>query len=398
MAEYDCFDWLECGDAGFVDGNVPKEGGMMLRRILNIAWKEFLHLRKDRILVPFVLIGALLELSMIAWATSQPIENIDLTIIDHDQSELSAALIHTLDESDELVYRRDAESVEEIHDLMASNTTYAAVVIPQGYGEAIENNEPAQIDVIINGADAVTAFTAEIALEQLIVEQGLRDARGLEPEDYENQLPQVTLRYNEGLDRGYYMLPAEMALLFYMMTVILAAFSISREKERGTYEQLQVMPYRPVEVILGKLITPVIIGYGLFLLMLSMTTLVFDVPFRGSLVLLLLLAVIYLIAEIGKGILLSMMARTQLQAVLLVMTVAMVDMIFSGYAVAVETMSPIMQWLSNLFAIRHWLTITRGIMLKGVGLDVLWPSLLAIVLIGSVILSFTAWSYRRSVH
>lgn len=370
----------------------------MLRRILNIAWKEFLHLRKDRVLVPFLLLGAIAELSMIAWATGQPIENIDLTIIDNDQSIHSEALIQTLDESDELLFQREADSVEEIHELMADNTTYAAVIIPEGYGTAIEANDAVTVDVIINGADAMTAFTAELALEELIAEQGLRDARGLEPEDYENQLPDITLRYNEDLDRGYYTLPAEMAMMFYMMTVILAAFSISRERERGTYEQLQVMPYRPVEVIIGKLITPVIIGYGLFLLMLGLTTLVFKVPLRGSLALLLILAVVYLIAEIGKGILLSMVARTQLQAVLLVVTVAMVDMIFSGYAVAVENMSPVMQWISNIFAIRHWLTITRGIMLKGVGMDVLWQPLLAIIVIGTVILSFTAWSYRRSVQ
>lgn len=371
---------------------------MMLQRILTIAWKEFLHLRKDKILVPFVLLGALAELTMIAWATGQPIENIDMTIIDQDQSIHSQALVQTLDDSAELNYRRDAESLDEVENLMASNTTYLAVMIPEGYGEAIDSSEKPTVDVIINGADAMTAFAAENAAEQLILEQALRDVRGLEPEDYEDQLPEITLKYNEDLDRGYYTLPAEMAFMFYMMTLILAAFAIARERERGTYEQLQVMPYRSWEVIIGKLITPMVIGYGLFLLMLALTTLVFGVPFRGSLVLLLVLAVVYLIAEIGKGILLSMAARTQLQAVLLVTGIAMVDMIFSGYAVAVETMSPVMQFFSNFFAIRHWLTITRGIMLKGVGLEVFWPSLLAIVIIGAVILTVTTMTYRRSLH
>lgn len=370
----------------------------MLRRILAIAWKEFLHLRKDKILVPFVILGALGELTMIAWATGQPIEHIDMTIIDQDQSSYSQLLIQTLDDSAELDYRRDAESLEEVEKLMASNTTYVAIVIPEGYGEAIDNNEHPTVDVIINGADAVTAFTAENAAEQLILEQALRDVRGLEPEDYEDQLPEITVRYNEDLNRGYYTLPAEMSFMFYMMTVMLAAFAIARERERGTFEQLQVMPYRSWEVIIGKLITPMVIGYGLFLLMLAMTTLIFKVPFRGSWILLLVLALVYLIAEIGKGILLSMAAGTQLQAILLVIGFAMVDMIFSGYAVAVETMSPTMQFLSNFFAIRHWLTITRGIMLKGVGLDVLWPSLVAIIVIGAVILTVTTMTYRRSVH
>ena len=370
----------------------------MLRHILTIAWKEFLHLRKDRILVPFVILGAIIELTIIAWATGQPIQHIDMTIVDQDHSTQSAALIQVLDQSNELDYRHDAASAAEVEQMMAKNDTYIGMVIPKGYGTALRANQHPDVQVILNGADALTAYTAETTAQQLITEQSLLDARGLQPADYQNALPQLTVRYNPDLDRGYYTLPAEMSFMFYVMTLILAAFAISRERERGTYEQLQVMPYRSSEVVIGKLIVPMVIGYGLFLIMLALTTLVFHVPFRGSLVLLLVLAIIYLIAEIGKGILLSMAARTQLQAVMLVVGVAMVDMIFSGYAVAVETMSPFMQALSNIFAIRHWLTIVRGIMLKGIGLEVLWPSLAAIIIIGAVILSVTFWSYRRSLH
>lgn len=370
----------------------------MLRRILTIAWKEFLHLRKDRILVPFVIIGAIAELSIIAWATGQPIEHIDMTIVDQDHSAESVALVQILGDSVVFDHNRDATSADEVEQLMAKNETYVGVVIPSGYGAALKTNEHPQVQLILNGADALTAFTAENTAQQLITEQGLHDAFGLQPADYEKDLPEVTVRYNQDLDRAYYTLPAEMSFMFYMMTLILAAFAISRERERGTYEQLQVMPYRSSEVVIGKLIVPMVIGYGLFLLMLALTTLVFHVPFRGSLLLLLVLAIIYLIAEIGKGILLSTVAGTQLQAVMLVVGVAMVDMIFSGYAVAVETMSPFMQTVSNIFAIRHWLTIVRGIMLKGVGLDVVWPSLVAIIVIGSVILSVTFWAYRRSLR
>ena len=371
---------------------------MMLRRILTIAWKEFLHLRKDRILVPFVILGAIGELTIIAWATGQPIQHIDMTIVDQDHSAQSAALIQTLADSPVLDHAHDATSAAQVEQMMAHNQTYVGVVIPPNYGSELMANQKPTVQLILNGADAVTAYTAQTTAQQLINEQALRDARGLQPADYEKDLPQVTVRYNPDLERSYYTLPAEMSFMFYVMTLILAAFAISRERERGTYEQLQVMPYRPAEVVIGKLIVPMIMGYLLFLIMLALTTLAFHVPFRGALPLLLILAVVYLIAEIGKGILLSMAARTQLQAVMLVVGVAMVDMIFSGYAVAVETMSPFMQAVSNIFAIRHWLTIVRGIMLKGVGLDVLYPSLLAIIAIGAVILSVTFWTYRRSVR
>ena len=113
--------------------------------------------------------------------------------------------------------------------------------------------------------------------------------------------------------------------------------------------------------------------------------------------LLLSLAVVYLLSEMGKGVLASMISKTQLQAFLLVFTVAMVDMIFSGYAVSVETMPPIMQTIANFIPIRHWLIIVRGIMLKDVGLDVLWPNVLALIALGSVIIGVTATQYRRHV-
>lgn len=370
---------------------------MALRRILNIAWKEFLHLRKDRVLVPFFLLGAIAELTIVAWATGQPIDDIDMTVVDQDRSTQSAALVQTLDETDELTYRRDAASEQEIHDLMDHNRTVVGLVIPEGYGAALAAQEQPTVKLVLNGMDSVSAFTAEAVAGEKILEQGMRDALGLDPADYANEMPDVTVKYNEDLDRSYYTLPAEMGFVFYMMTVVLAAVAIARERERGTYEQLLVMPYRSWEVVIGKIITPALIGYVLFLAMLALTVIVFGVPFRGSLPLFLALAVIYLLAEVGKGIMLSLAARTQLQAVLLVVGVAMVDMIFSGYAVAVETMPDALKFLANFFAIRHWLVITRGVMLKGVGLEVLWPHLAAIVAIGAAIIALTATLYRRSL-
>jgi ABC-2 type transport system permease protein len=297
-------------------------------------------------------------------------------------------------------------SAEAVYGLMDDNKTMIGVVIPEGYGESMSlggyqaaaaSGDIPIIKLILNGTDALSAWTAEVEAEKIILEEAVRKAFGMEPADYADELPQVNVMYNKDLKRSYYTLPAEMAMMFYMMTVIMAAIAIARERERGTYEQLLVMPYRSWEVIIGKTLTPMIIGYVLFATMLGLTTVVFGVPLRGSLPLLLVLAVIYLTAEVGKGILLSLAARTQLQAVLMVMGVAMLDMIFSGYAVAVETMPGFLQKLANLFAIRHWLVILRGIMLKEVGLEVLLPHVVAIVIIGVVIIAFTATQYRRAL-
>ncbi|NDJ84477.1 MAG: ABC transporter permease [Chloroflexi bacterium] len=370
----------------------------MIARILNIAWKELLHLRKDRVLIPFFIIGGIVELTLIAWATNQPIDDIHTTIVDHDQSAQSTALIDALDDTSTLAHETSANNAAAVRSKMHRDETVVGIVIPEGYAEDVEAGAFPTVRLILNGAHSVKAQEARRAIEEVTFEQGMRERFNMEPAEYAEMLPQISVRYNEDLERGWYTLPAESGFIFYLFTVVLAALAITREKEKGTYEQLLVMPYRSVEVIIGKALAPMVVGFALFLAMMGLTVFAFGVPFRGSLPLLMVLAIIYLVAELGKGILMSMLSRTQLQAVLLVFVLAMVDMIFSGYAVAVETMPPFIRFLSNFVAIRHWLLIVRGIMLKDVGLSVLWPHVLAIIAIGTVILTFTATQYRRQAN
>jgi ABC-2 type transport system permease protein len=289
------------------------------------------------------------------------------------------------------------QRTEKNNTIINADSATAGIIIPADYGEKIAAGERPSLQLLLNGAQSVSSLEAKRAANEVIFQEGMRQAYGLEPADYQDQLPQITVKYNEDLERGWYTLPAEMGFMFYIMTVAIAALAISREREKGTYEQLRVMPFRSIEVIIGKALTPMLVGYALFLSMLFLTVVVFGVPFRGSLPLLLVLAVVYLLAEIGKGILASLISRTQLQAFLLVFVIAMVDMVFSGYAVAVETMPETMQTLANFVSIRHWLIIVRGIMLKDVGLEILWPNILAMMAIGSVILGITATQYRRQL-
>lgn len=373
----------------------------MIGRTLTIAWKELLHMRKDRVLIPFLIIGAVAELVLLAWATSQPIDNVPLLVADNDKSEASQALVQAMDDTDTLTLVEQVEDADTIHTMMDDRTALglskhvAGMVIPAGYGDSLGQGKPPEVQMIYNGAEVVSSREAQYTAEEVVLVQAMRDAYDMKPSDYEAMLPQLTVQYNENLEQSWYTLPAEAGLMFYIMTVIMAAWAISRERELGTYEQLLVMPFRSVEVIIGKALAPMIVGYGLFLSMLFLTTVVFGVPMRGSLALMLALAVVYLLAEIGKGVLLSLVSKTQLQAVLLVFVVAMVDMIFSGYAVGVETMPAFIQSIADFIPIRHWLIIMRGIMLKDAGIDVLLPHILALVALGAVILGFTAWQFRR---
>ena len=182
-------------------------------------------------------------------------------------------------------------------------------------------------------------------------------------------------------------------------TVLLfAALAFSRERELGTLEQLLVMPFSSLEIIIGKSIPVVIIGFVDFVLMLSMTHFVFGVPIRGSLALLLVLAFGYLFVELGKGMVISVISRNQHQAFLLVMLIGMGDFMFTGYAAPVESMPQAVQWFANFVPAQHWLFILRGILLKGSGLDVIWPNLLMLAGLGVVIIAFSLRYVRKALN
>jgi len=179
--------------------------------------------------------------------------------------------------------------------------------------------------------------------------------------------------------------------------LLFAALAFSRERELGTLEQLLVMPFSSLEIIIGKSIPVLIYAFTDFLFMLALIRYVFGLPMRGSLALLLLIAFAYMLVELSKGLVISVVARTQHQAFLLVMLVGMSDFMFTGYAAPVEGMPQALQWIANFVPAHHWLTILRGIMLKGAGLETLWPNLLALVTIGLVVGIFSLRFVRKAL-
>ncbi|MFN2188062.1 MAG: ABC transporter permease, partial [Candidatus Promineifilaceae bacterium] len=174
-----------------------------------------------------------------------------------------------------------------------------------------------------------------------------------------------------------------------------ASMTIAKEREIGTLEQLLITPMRSAELVIGKSIMAVTLGFILFVLMLALVVLGFGVPMRGSLILLLVLALMYMIVELGWGLMISSVAKSQMQALLVAFAVIMVMVIFSGYAFPVDTMPPLMRAIANMFPLKHWLIMFRSILLKGAGLDVIWPQVLAILFLGTLIYTGTILLLRR---
>jgi ABC-2 type transport system permease protein len=255
--------------------------------------------------------------------------------------------------------------------------------------------------VILNGAESIPASTALKAIDGVVNTLGntiMLKRLGISSDESAALEPSLQVWYNQTLSEAFYTVPAELGLMLEFTVLLFAALAFSREKELGTMEQLLVMPFSSLEIIIGKSIPVVIVGFVDFVLMLGMTHFVFGVPVRGSLALLLLLALGYLFVELGKGMVISVVSRTQHQAFLLVMLVGMGDFMFTGYAAPVESMPQVVQWFGNLIPAQHWLAILRGIMLKGSGLSALWPNLLALAVLGIVIITFSLRYVRRALN
>ena len=254
--------------------------------------------------------------------------------------------------------------------------------------------------MIVNGAENTPAQAANRAIQGLaraVDERILIDRLNLGPEQLSGFTPSLQVWFNENLSEALYTTPAEFGLMLEFTVLLFAALAFSRERELGTIEQLLVMPFSSLEIIIGKSIPVIMVGFSDFLLMLAMIHFAFDMPIRGSLLLLLMLAFSYLLVEFGKGLVLSVISRTQHQAFLLVLLVGMVDFMFTGYAAPVESMPKVLQLFANIIPAHHWLTILRGIALKGAGLDVLWPNVLALLILGILIGTFSLQFVSRAL-
>lgn len=373
-----------------------------LRRVLSLSLKELIHLRTDWWLPAFMLLGGAMELVLVGWATSRPITNLPLAVLDHDRSAVSRRFVRDLENSGTFDLALWAENRAEVMSAMDRGDVNAAVIFPPDFsGQWLDTTGPATVAVWLNGAESLPAQEAKRAVEGVAQSWGDQlaiERLGLDADRLEGFFPSLWVWFNESLSEAYYTTPAELGLMLEFTVLLFAALSISRERELGTLEQLLVMPFSSFEIILGKSLPVMAIGLADFALMLAMVHLFFGVPVRGSLTLLFGLAFIYILVELSKGLVISVIARTQHQAFLLVLMVGMADFMFTGYAAPVESMPQALQWVANLVPAHHWLTIVRGVLLKASGLGVLWPNLAAMALLGLIIGGFSLRFVRRSLE
>lgn len=374
----------------------------MIARILNLVWKELKHFTRDRVLTPMIVFGPVAELILIGVATSSNIEHLPTAVLNMDAGELGSVLVQMLDASPILDLDHDIADGDEAHELMVKGEITAAIIVPEDFSQALASSQDAravEIKLLLDGADTFAAEAARYGAEEvvdsfaaLVSTRWLVDA-GQSVTSYEG--PAIRVLYNDELKKSFYELPAEMGIMLYFVAAGVASLGIARERERGTWEQLLVTPMRPLEIVIGKALPAIPIAYAVFVMMLTVSLVGFHLPLRGSWLLLLAVVFLYILVELGTGVLMSSVSRTQMQAFLLVAMLMMIEFIFSGYIFAVDTMPTGVQLLAKFVPMNHGLNMVRSILLRGVGLDALWPSILMLMALGACIYTATTLVLKR---
>ena len=360
-----------------------------MTRVGHLIRKEFLELRQDPRLFGIVIMAPLIQLTMLGYAATTDVRDVPVVVVDEDRSAPSRELVSRFEASENFIIIDTAPAVGEIDAYLDSGRAWMALAIPARYGERLSTGQPVSVQVIADGTDANSTNVALGYAGALIgsYARELTAARGLAPAQ---PLVGADIRvwFNPTLESRHFMIPGILALLLLVVCATLSSMAIVREKELGTLEQLNVTPLARWELIVGKLVPYAIIGMLDVFLVVAVAVGWFDVPLRGSFGLLLLMCMVYLLSALGLGLFVSTISHTQQQAMMTTSFFFLLPMVFlSGFIFPIENMPEAIQPITYLIPLRYFLVILRGIFLKGVGLEVLWPDALALLAWGLAILT-----------
>jgi ABC-2 type transport system permease protein len=372
----------------------------MNSRLLSIIRKEFIQIARDTRTLILILVIPIMQLFLLGYSATSDVRNIPLVVLDQSRSPESRALLDAYRAADYFRISYAVDSEAEIETLIASGKARAAIIIPPDYAQQV-NDGNAQVAFILDGSDPTSASTALSAAQlisqshatELLSERFARTGQNLKV-----KIPvevRTTVWYNPDMVSAHFMIPGVIGMILYAIAAILTATSIVRERERGTIEQLIVTPIRPWELIVGKLMPYVILGFFNTVEVLAVGHWWFGVPIRGDLGLILLLSGVFLVTGLGIGLFASTIANTQQEAMLTVWMTLLPSIFLSGFFFPLEAMPSFLRWLSYLMPLRYYLAIIRSLLLKGTNLAMIQTDVLAMTLFAVGIMTAAAMRFRK---
>lgn len=372
---------------------------MKMGSLISLVKKEFLHLLRDRGLLPMVILAPLIQLIMFGYVVSTDVENLSVAIVNQDRQSESRKIINQIDATEFFNAELFLDSKEDMEEAILKGAADAGVIFPPNFTRDALNGRPTSIHIIVDGSDPNAGNVALTYLTALVEQQNIEIITERLPRPLENATPtlneSIRVWYNPSLKSVNFMIPGLIGFILSYITIILTAVAIVREKERGTLEQLIVTPIKRHELLLGKMIPFVVIGLFDVALVTVVGVFWFNVPFRGNWLVFLLMSFLFLISTLGAGLFASTVSRTQQQAMVSAMFLMLASMLLSGFIFPVENMPRVIQLFSYLIPLTYYELALRGIFLKGVGFQILWQAALALLSLGILIFFMSLNRFKK---
>jgi len=374
---------------------------MFNTRLISIIRKEFIQIWRDPRTLIIALLIPVMQLFMLGYAATNDVRNLPMAVFDQDRSAAARDLLDAYRASDYFLIAYDVDSEREIRQLIDDGDARVGLIIPPDYGGNVRAEKQAAVIFVFDGSDATATQTAlsaaqqigsqhstEIQLQRLEM-AGMVDAFET-PIDIRTQV-----WYNPDLEDAYFFVAGLIGQILYMITAVLTASAVVRERERGTIEQLIVTPIRSWELVVGKISPYVMIALVNTLEALFIGSWWFGVPVRSNLGLLLALSGLFLLTSLGIGLLASTIAQTQQEAMITVFATMLPAIMLSGYLFPVEAMPTWLQWISAAIPLTYYLRIIRALLVKGVGVGSLQTEILALIGFGVVLMGAASLRFRK---
>lgn len=367
-------------------------------RISRIIVKEFIHVLRDRRLRAVLIVPPLFQLLVLGFAIDMDVNYAALAALDLDRTPLSRSLIDSVTASGRMritYYPPDAKAAVKLLD---AGKVDAYIEIPQGFMRDYYRQKNPAVQIILDGTDSTFAGLLLQRLSGTVSFFNMRLASGGPAVTAPSVVVQERGWFNTNLISRNFFVPGIIALIVMIITLMLTAMAVVREREMGTLEQLLVSPIRPFELLLGKTIPFAIIAFAEVAVITMAALAVFRIPLKGSVVLLFTSTPLYLLSTLGAGLLISSVSRTQQQAMMATFLFMLPAVLLSGFAFPIYNMPASVQYLTLLDPLRYYLVIVRGIFLKGVGSSVLWPQMAALLGLGIFFFGLGVAGFRRTIE
>jgi ABC-2 type transport system permease protein len=368
-----------------------------MSRLLAMLQKEFLQMFRDRLTIGMIFALPLVQLLLFGYAIQTEVKHIPTAVFDQSLSSDSRELLESFKASGYFNIARVAGSYREVTDLIDSGKVKVGIVFPPDFAVSLRRGESASVQLLVDASDSMVSTSAISTASSI----GLLKSQAIIAQRVGVTVPPYDIRvrpwYNPDGITAYYMVPAILGIIVTMTMVMMTSVAIVRERERGTLEQLIVTPIKSYELMIGKIVPNIILGYAQITVALLVGSLVFHVPIRGSLLELYLLTLFFITASLGIGIFISNVAKNQMQAFQMSFFVLLPSILLSGFLFPREAMPAVIQYIGNIIPLTYYLVIIRGIVLKGIGFGYLVPQVIALLIFSLVLLAASIFKFKKKI-